>query len=95
MIVRPSAGDIRQYHIELSGEKLGITIAEVSVHGEMAGIFISRVSENSLAARYGLCVGDQLLEVAGINLRTAAKSMAATVLQGAGKTVDIKVNIRL
>ena len=88
---KPCPGDIRQKHIEMSGEKLGITIAEVNIDGEMAGIFISRVSMNSLAARYGLHVGDQLLEVGGINLRTAKKSMAATVLQGAGKSVDIKV----
>ena len=88
---KPSAGDIRQFHIEKSGEQLGIKIEEVNIQGEMAGIFISSVSGASLAARVGLHVGDQLLEVCGINLRTAKYQHAAQVLQTAGKSVDIKV----
>ena len=88
---KPSTGDIRQFHIEKSGEQLGIKIEEVNIQGEMAGIFISSVSGASLAARVGLHVGDQLLEVCGINLRTAKYQHAAQVLQTAGKSVDIKV----
>ena len=88
---KPSPGDIRQFHIEKSGEQLGIKIEEVNIQGEMAGIFISSVSGASLAARVGLHVGDQLLEVCGINLRTAKYQHAAQVLQTAGKSVDIKV----
>ena len=87
----PSPGDIRQFHIDKSGEQLGIKIEEVSIQGEVAGIFISRVSVDSLAARVGLRVGDQLLEVCGINLRTAKYTQAAQVLHRAGKLVDIKV----
>ena len=88
---KPNPGDIRQFHIEKSGEQLGIKIEEVNIQGEMAGIFISSVSGASLAARVGLHVGDQLLEVCGINLRTAKYQHAAQVLQTAGKSVDIKV----
>ena len=89
----PAPGDIRQFHIDKSGEQLGIKIEEVSVAGDTAGIFISRVSLDSLAARVGLRVGDQLLEVCGINLRTAKYTQAAQVLHRAGKSVDIKVTI--
>lgn len=87
----PSPGDIRQFHIDKSGEQLGIKIEEVSIQSEVAGIFVSRVSADSLAARVGLKVGDQLLEVCGINLRTAKYTQAAHVLHRAGKSVDIKV----
>ena len=87
----PSPGDIRQFHIEKSGEQLGIKIEEVSIQGEVAGIFVSRVSMDSLAFKVGLKVGDQLLEVCGINLRTAKYTQAAQVLHRAGKSVDIKV----
>ena len=89
---KPQPGDIRQFHVEKSGEQLGIRIEEVNIRGEMAGIFISRVTVNSLAARIGLHIGDQLLEVGGINLRTAKYTQAAQVLQThIGKSVDIKV----
>ena len=87
----PSPGDIRQFHIDKSGEQLGIKIEEVSIQSEVAGIFVSRVSADSLASRVGLKVGDQLLEVCGINLRTAKYTQAAHVLHRAGKSVDIKV----
>ena len=52
---------------------------------------MSSVSSNSLADQAGLQVGDQLLEVCGINLRMANYEMAAKVLHRVGNSIDIKV----
>ena len=49
------------------------------------------MTAGSLAQRTGLVVGDQILEVCGINLRTAKYAQAAQVLHRTGKTLDIKV----
>ena len=87
----PAVGDIRQFHIEKTNEQLGIKIQEIHIQGELAGIFISNVTKNSLANKVGLQVGDQLLEVCGINLRTAKYTQAAQVLHRTGKSIDIKV----
>ena len=43
---RPTAGEIRQIHIEKSTEALGITIKE---NQTKKGVFVSSVSESSLA----------------------------------------------
>ena len=50
---------MRRINVEKSMEPLGIKI-ETARGG---GIFVSSVSEKSLAAQAGLVVGDQLLEV--------------------------------
>ena len=76
-------------NIERSSEQLGITIEEGS--GVKKGVFVSSVSEHSLAAQVGLQVGDQLLDVCGINLRNAGKEQAALVLHHSSSTVTIKV----
>jgi len=52
---------------------------------------VSSVSTNSLASQAGLQVGDQLLEVCGINLRMANYDQAAQVLHRVGNSIDIKV----
>jgi C-terminal processing protease CtpA/Prc len=85
----PAPGDIRQVHIEKTTEQLGINIREVA--GEQGGVFLSSVAPHSLAARVGLHVGDQILEVCGINLRTARFPQAQAVLQMASRSIDIKV----
>ena len=87
----PAVGDIRQFHIEKTTEQLGINIREVCGEGEQGGVFISSVTPFSLAARVGLHVGDQILEVCGINLRTARFAQAQAVLQMASRSIDIKV----
>ena len=51
---RPSPGDIRLINIERSSEQLGITIEEGG--GIKKGVFVSSVSEHSLAAQVGLQV---------------------------------------
>jgi membrane-associated protease RseP (regulator of RpoE activity) len=93
---KPSPGEIRQIHIEKSSENLGIMIAEGAVGGASSagsagGVFVSSVSTNSLASQAGLQVGDQLLEVCGINLRMANYDQAAQVLHRVGNSIDIKV----
>lgn len=52
---------------------------------------VSSVSENSLAANAGIEVGDQLLEVNGINLRKASYDHAASVLRQCGSSIDMLV----
>ena len=56
---RPSPGEIRQIYIEKSSEQLGITIEEGRGSdgvGSKKGVFVSSVSENSLASQVGLQV---------------------------------------
>ena len=54
---RPSPGEIRQIYIEKSSEQLGITIEEGSGGvGNKKGVFVSSVSEHSLASQVGLQV---------------------------------------
>lgn len=55
------------------------------------GVFVSSVTENSLAFQVGLQVGDQLLEVCGLNLRACGKERAALVLHQVGNTITMKV----
>ena len=52
-IFRPHPGEIRQIYIEKSSEALGITIKE---NQNKKGVFVSSVSENSLANQVGLQV---------------------------------------
>lgn len=49
------------------------------------------MNEGSIANRVGLKVGDQLLEICGINMRSANKEAAANVLRQCGQTVTMKV----
>ena len=108
---KPYPGEIRAIHIEKSSEQLGIKIEEVQCGGSNAsvagassrghgstghtGVFVSSVSSNSLADQAGLQVGDQLLEVCGINLRMANFAQAATVLQRVGNSIDLKVQYNI
>ena len=55
---RPHPGEIRQIYIEKSSEALGITIKE---NQAKKGVFVSSVSENSLANQVGLQVRSLLL----------------------------------
>ncbi|OQR78368.1 disks large5-like, partial [Tropilaelaps mercedesae] len=74
---KPKAGDTRRIIIEKSKEPLGIQIKG----GTGQSIFVSSVTENSLAEKAGLQIGDQLLEVCGINMRNATYQLAANVLR--------------
>ncbi len=95
---RPQVGVTRTVNInqKRQGEPLGITISAVApgpVGG--GGVLISSVTEGSLAEQSGLFVGDQLLEVCGINLRTAAFHHAQHILHncsGDGMVLKVQFN---
>ena len=59
LVDRPTVGEIRTIHVEKSAEPLGIMIKA----GQEGGIFVSSVSEHSLALKAGIAIGDQILEV--------------------------------
>ncbi|KAL1497435.1 hypothetical protein ABEB36_008409 [Hypothenemus hampei] len=82
---KPLPGELRRVHIDKSNEPLGIQIADTG------GIFVSTVAEGSLASRVGLQIGDQLLEVCGINMRNATYNLAASVLMQCGNSITLLV----
>lgn len=84
---KPLPGELRRVHIDKSNEPLGIQIN----CPESGGIFVSTVSDNSLASRVGLQIGDQLLEVCGINMRNATYNLAASVLRQCGNSITMLV----
>jgi C-terminal processing protease CtpA/Prc len=73
--------------VEKSSEPLGIKI-DTSNNG---GIFVSSVNDNSLARKAGVQIGDQLLEVCGINLRTATYDDAARILRQCDGSINMLV----
>lgn len=74
-------------YIEKSSEPLGIKI----FCRNSGGVFVSSVHQSSLAAQVGLQVGDQLLEVCGINMRSATYELAACVLHQCGDSITMLV----
>lgn len=84
---KPLPGELRRVHIDKSNEPLGIQIN----CPETGGIFVSTVNDNSLASRVGLQIGDQLLEVCGINMRNATYNLAANVLRQCGNSITMLV----
>ncbi|XP_043192461.1 disks large homolog 5-like [Amphibalanus amphitrite] len=84
---KPLPGDLRNIVIERSDHQLGISI---SCHPS-GGVFVAEVTHGSLASQVNLQVGDQILEVCGINLRTANHQMAASVLSQCGDSRRILV----
>jgi len=74
--------------IEKSVKHLGIKIFYV----DSSGVFVSSVTnEHSVAYKVGIQVRDQLLEVCGINLRSATYQLAASVLRQCGNSVTMLV----
>ena len=84
---RPAPGELRRVHIDKSVEPLGIQIQCL----DSGGVFVSTVSEHSLASQVGLQIGDQLLEVCGINMRSATYQLAANVLRQCGNSITMLV----
>ncbi|XP_024881211.1 disks large homolog 5-like isoform X4 [Temnothorax curvispinosus] len=84
---RPAPGELRRVHIDKSVEPLGIQISCL----ESGGVFVSTVYEHSLASQVGLQIGDQLLEVCGINMRSATYQLAANVLRQCGNSITMLV----
>ncbi|XP_055681938.1 disks large homolog 5 isoform X1 [Lutzomyia longipalpis] len=85
---KPSPGDLRRVTIDKSVEPLGITIR---CNNNGGGIFVSTVTENSIASQVGLQTGDQLLEVCGLNMRSATYELAASVLRQCGNSMTMLV----
>jgi hypothetical protein len=83
----PAPGELRRVHIDKSVEPLGIQISCL----ESGGVFVSTVYEHSLASQVGLQIGDQLLEVCGINMRSATYQLAANVLRQCGNSITMLV----
>uniref|UniRef100_A0A1I8PVL2 Disks large homolog 5 n=1 Tax=Stomoxys calcitrans TaxID=35570 RepID=A0A1I8PVL2_STOCA len=81
-------GDLRRVTIEKSDKSLGITI---QCNNNGGGIFVSTVADKSIATRAGLQVGDQLLEVCGLNMRSATNDIAANVLRQCGNSITMLV----
>jgi len=81
-------GDLRRVTIDKRDKSLGITI-QCNKNG--GGIFVSTVADKSTAMRAGLQVGDQLLEVCGINMRAATNEIAANVLRQCGDSFTMLV----
>ncbi|CAD6234214.1 GSCOCG00007659001-RA-CDS [Cotesia congregata] len=84
---RPAPGELRRVHIDKSVEPLGIQISCL----DSGGVFVSTVNEHSLASQVGLQIGDQLLEVCGINMRSATYELAAHVLRQCGNSITMLV----
>ncbi|XP_060523057.1 disks large homolog 5 [Cylas formicarius] len=82
---KPLPGELRRVHIDKSNEPLGIQIRD------KGGIFVSTVNDGSLASQVGLQIGDQLLEVCGINMRNATYHLAANVLRQCGNSITMLV----
>ncbi|XP_048842617.1 PDZ domain-containing protein 7-like [Brienomyrus brachyistius] len=71
----------RAITVERSTEgKLGFSVRGGAEHG--LGVFVSKVEGGSSAARAGLCVGDQLVEVNAVGLEGVTMSSAVKVLTG-------------
>lgn len=84
----PSPGYLRRITIDKSAGPLGIMF-QCNEKNEGGGIFVSQVTANSIASRAGLRVGDQLLEVCGINMRDANYKIAAKILRQCGNTMTM------
>lgn len=84
---RAAPGEKRRVQIDKSVEPLGIQIASP----KCGGIFVSSVTENSIASKAGLLIGHQILDVCGINLRKATFNLAASVLQQCGNSITMLV----
>lgn len=91
---RPKPGEVRDILISnKSVEPLGIGIFWNEKNGS---IFVSAVSENSIAAQAGIQVGDQLLDINGVNMRCqATRKIASTVLCQTKKSEDdLKIRVQ-
>ncbi|XP_042192994.1 PDZ domain-containing protein 7a isoform X1 [Callorhinchus milii] len=76
-----SAEAIHTITVEKSPDgKLGFSVRGGCEHG--LGIFVSKVEEGSAAEKSGLCLGDKIMEVNGVNLENITMGSAVTVLTG-------------
>lgn len=84
----PGTSKLRQVQID-KVEKMPLGFGIDSVEG--GGIFVTSVNENSIASQVGLHVGDQLLEIYGINMRSATYAQAAQFLSRIRDSINMLV----
>lgn len=95
---KPKPGEVRDITIQKrdleNSEPLGIRI--ICDEKKNGAIFVSSVSGNSLAAKAGLHVGDQLLDVCGINMRgqTTYKVASAVLRQFTTSGDDMTMRVQ-
>ena len=87
-VSQAKADDYRLISIERSTALLGIQILKTN---KCKGVFVKRVTEGSLAAQAGIQVGDQIIDICGINMRTADYENAAKVLKQCGDPIQMLV----
>ncbi|XP_015793530.1 disks large homolog 5-like [Tetranychus urticae] len=84
--LEPRPSDIRHIEIMRSSGPLGINISSVP-----AGVFVTTVAKESLAHQAGIQIGDQILEICGINMRNAVYDHAANILRQCGERLNLLV----
>ncbi|XP_076818776.1 uncharacterized protein LOC143464722 isoform X2 [Clavelina lepadiformis] len=84
----PVSNDPRYVTMVKGPEPIGISIVS---GGESGGIFVSRLTERSIAAKAGLEYGDQLLEYNGVNLRNAKEEQARVIISQTQPGDNIKL----
>lgn len=90
---KPLPGEVRDIIINKSSQPLGIRIA--CDEKDKGCIFVSCVSENSIAAQAGLQIGDQLLDINGINMRSRMNlQVATTVLHTTTSSNELKMRVQ-
>ncbi|ESP04627.1 hypothetical protein LOTGIDRAFT_135850, partial [Lottia gigantea] len=88
---RPHLREIRTIHIEKTAEPVGFQIQP----GPEGGIFVSSVSENSLASDAGIVVGDQLLEYNSVDFRSVTAEQASAELSRPCSVMRLLVHFNL
>lgn len=83
----PSPGDIRWVTVGNLSEPLGIQITVC----DSGRVFVSMVNDNSTARKAGMQIGDQLLEICGINMRKATYQLASNILRQCGDSIRLLV----
>ena len=85
---KAKSDDYRLIRIERSSALIGIRILRTT---NSRGVFVQMVTEGSLAAQAGIKVGDQIIDICGINMRTADFENAAKVLNQCGDPIQMLV----
>lgn len=80
--------DYRLISVERSSALLGIRILRTT---KSKGVFVQMVTEGSLAAQAGIKVGDQIIDICGLNMRAADYENAAKVLNQCGDPLQMLV----
>lgn len=80
--------DYRLISVERSSALLGIRILRTT---KSKGVFVQMVTEGSLAAQAGIKVGDQIIDICGLNMRAADYENAAKVLNQCGDPIQMLV----